>query len=63
LLAHLPPYCSAADLHRALGPTPTTFKQWADAGLFPKPIRLGRSPRWVTSEVIEFLLRQEAQRA
>lgn len=62
LLAHLAPYSNATELGRAVGVSPETIKQWADAGLFPKPIQLGRRLRWVTAEVVAYLEQQEANR-
>ncbi|MFK5194469.1 helix-turn-helix transcriptional regulator [Glaesserella parasuis] len=38
---------------------PTTIARWSKSGQFPKPIKIGRSVRYKTSEIKAFLEQQQ----
>ncbi len=51
---------SAADLAELFKVGKATILDWNIAGKLPKPIRLGRSPRWTHQQIAAFLENQGA---
>ena len=49
-----------ADLMEIAGVSRPTIYAWVEAGLLPKPIKLGRNVRWLKSDIDEWLVKQAA---
>jgi excisionase family DNA binding protein len=52
------PYVTIAELAKLIGVGLRTVKTWRASGNLPKPIRVGRTVRWLRTDIDEFLKRK-----
>jgi predicted DNA-binding transcriptional regulator AlpA len=53
----LPDYLTSSDLARIFRVTLPTVRAWSEAGILPRPLRLGRCLRWPRAATLEALAR------
>lgn len=59
----LPQYLNISDLCEMLKLNRSTIYRQAQEGKFPKPLKIGKASRWLYSDVINFLNKQQTQEA
>lgn len=59
-MAELPPLLTQLDVAALLGVSRQTLWRWAQAGVGPQPIRLGRMLRYRSADVAELVTKEAA---